>query len=152
VISISRVTATEIPDIEELVHQYREFYKQPRAENTKQFLTDRIKAEEAIVFVANYVEELNVRAVGFALCYPTYSTVSLSPIWLLNDLFVDARYRGHGIANSLMDRVETAARESGATRVFLRTAEDNVAAQALYEKRGWIQDVTFRRYDLVFSL
>ena len=146
------MTATEIPDIEELVHQYREFYNQPRAENTKQFLTDRIKTEDAIVFVANYVEELNVRAVGFALCYPTYSTVSLSPIWLLNDLFVDARYRGHGIANSLMDRVETAARESGATRVFLRTAEDNVAAQALYEKRGWIQDVTFRRYDLVFSL
>jgi ribosomal protein S18 acetylase RimI-like enzyme len=151
-ISISRVTATEIPDIEELVHQYRDFYKQPRNEKVKQFLSDRIENEDAIVFVANYVEELNIRAVGFALCYPTFSTVSLSSIWLLNDLYVDERYRGHGIADSLMQRVETEAKESGATRVFLRTAEDNEAAQALYEKRGWVRDVTFRRYDLVFPL
>ena len=151
-ISISRVTGTEIPDIEELVHQYREFYNQPRDEKTKQFLADRIKAEDACVYVANYVEELNIRAVGFALCYPTYSTVSLSPVWLLNDIFVDERYRRHGIAQSLMAHVETAAKESGATRIFLRTAEDNEVAQALYEKRGWIRDNTFRRYDLVFSL
>ena len=151
-ISISRVTATEIPDIEELVHQYRDFYKQPRNEKVKQFLSDRIKDEDAIVFVANYVEELNIRSVGFALCYPTFSTVSLSSIWLLNDLYVDQRYRGHGIANSLMQRVETEAKEFGATRVFLRTAEDNEAAQALYEKRGWVRDVTFCRYDLVLPL
>jgi ribosomal protein S18 acetylase RimI-like enzyme len=151
-ISISRVTAIEIPDIEELVHQYREFYKQPRNQKIEQFLCDRIEAGDAIVFAANYVEELNIRAVGFALCYPTFSTVSLSSIWLLNDLYVDERYRGHGIADSLMQRVEVEAKAAGATRVFLRTAEDNAAAQALYEKRGWVRDVTFRRYDLVFPL
>jgi hypothetical protein len=32
----------------------------------------------------------------------------------------------------------------------LRTANDNLPAQALYEGRNWVKDEVFRRYDLVF--
>jgi ribosomal protein S18 acetylase RimI-like enzyme len=84
------------------------------------------------------------------LLYPTFSTVSLSNIWLLNDLYVAESSRGLGIANELMDVAEAAAKSAGATRVFLRTANDNLPAQALYEGRNWIKDEVFRRYDLVF--
>lgn len=150
-ISISRATKVELPELTELVHQYRAFYKQERSEEVSEFLEQRITNDEAIIFLANYVEELNIRAVGFTLIYPTFSTVSLSTIWLLNDLFVDPNYRRHGIADLLMDTAETAAQDAGATRVFLRTAHDNLAAQALYEKRGWVQVETFRRYDLLFN-
>jgi GNAT superfamily N-acetyltransferase len=150
-ISISRATAVEIPDLVELVHQYRAFYKQDRNEDVATFLEQRIANDEAIVFIANYVEELNIRAVGFTLIYPTFSTVSLSEVWLLNDLFVDPHYRRHGIAELLMETAELAAKKVGATRVFLRTAHDNLIAQALYEKRGWVQDETFRRYDLLIN-
>jgi hypothetical protein len=49
-----------------------------------------------------------------------------------------------------MDVAESAAKSAGATRVFLRTANDNLPAQALYEGRNWVRDEVFRRYDLVF--
>jgi ribosomal protein S18 acetylase RimI-like enzyme len=49
-----------------------------------------------------------------------------------------------------METAESAAREAGATRVFLRTANDNTTAQSLYEGRGYLQDEVFRRYDLIF--
>jgi ribosomal protein S18 acetylase RimI-like enzyme len=143
---ITKVNATDIPELHVLVEKYRAFYKQPENEKTLGYLEQRIANEEAIAFIARD----NGEAVGFTLLYPTFSTVSLSNIWLLNDLYVDESARGKGIASELMDVAESAAKSSGATRVFLRTANDNLPAQALYEGRNWVRDEVFRRYDLVF--
>jgi ribosomal protein S18 acetylase RimI-like enzyme len=88
--------------------------------------------------------------VGFTQSYPTFSTVSLSRIWLLNDLFVAPEHRGKHIADQLIKVTEESAKESGATRIWLRTAHTNSPAQALYEGRGWMQDEIYRRYDLIF--
>jgi GNAT superfamily N-acetyltransferase len=143
---ITKVSATDIPELHVLVEKYRAFYKQPENEKTLGYLEQRIAREEAIAFIARD----NGKAVGFTLLYPTFSTVSLSNIWLLNDLYVDESARGKGVASELMDVAEAAAKSAGATRVFLRTANDNLPAQALYEGRNWVKDEVFRRYDLVF--
>ena len=143
---ISRVTHSDLAELHTLVEQYRAFYKQPENDKTLGYLEQRIKNDDAIAFIARVDGE----AVGFTLLYPTFSTVSLSNIWLLNDLYVAESARGHGIANKLMDVAEASAKSAGATRVFLRTANDNLPAQALYEGRNWVKDEVFRRYDLVF--
>lgn len=143
---ITKVSASDVPELHTLVEKYRAFYKQPENEKTLGYLEQRIANEEAIAFIARD----NGHAVGFTLLYPTFSTVSLSNIWLLNDLYVDESARGKGIASELMDVAEEAAKSAGATRVFLRTANDNLPAQALYEGRNWIRDEIFRRYDLIF--
>ena len=143
---ISRASISDLAELHPLVEKYREFYKQPENPKTVQFLTDRLENDEAFVFIAR----IDGNPVGFTMIYPTFSTVSLSAVWLLNDLYVAETSRGQGVANLLMDAAETAAREAGATRIFLRTAHDNTPAQALYESRGWKQDEVFRRYDLVF--
>ena len=143
---ISRASVSDLAELHPLVEKYREFYKQPENPKTVQFLTDRLENDEAVVFIAR----IDGNPVGFTMIYPTFSTVSLSAVWLLNDLYVAETSRGQGVANLLMDAAETAAREAGATRIFLRTAHDNTPAQALYESRGWKQDEVFRRYDLVF--
>jgi len=143
---ISRATISDLAELHVLVEKYRAFYKQPENEKTLSYLEQRLKNDQAVVFIARVDGE----AVGFTLLYPTFSTVSLSDIWLLNDLYVDESARGKGIANQLMDVAEVAAKEAGATRVFLRTANDNLPAQALYEGRNWVKDEVFRRYDLIF--
>ena len=144
---ISRASISDLAELHPLVEKYREFYRgQPENPKTVQFLTDRLENDEAVVFIAR----VDGNPVGFTMIYPTFSTVSLCAVWLLNDLYVAETSRGQGVANLLMDAAETAAREAGATRIFLRTAHDNTPAQALYESRGWKQDEVFRRYDLVF--
>lgn len=143
---ITKVSALDLPELHVLVEKYRAFYNQPENEKTLVYLEQRFANEEAIAFIARD----NGNAVGFTLLYPTFSTVSLSSIWLLNDLYVDESARGRGIASELMDVAESAAKTAGATRVFLRTANDNLPAQALYEGRNWVKDEVFRRYDLVF--
>jgi ribosomal protein S18 acetylase RimI-like enzyme len=143
---IAKVTTSDLVELHGLVEKYRAFYKQPENDKTLSFLEERIKNQEAVAFIAR----IEVQAVGFTLLYPTFSTVSLSNIWLLNDLYVAESARGNGVATELMDVAESAAKQAGATRVFLRTANDNLPAQALYEGRNWVKDEVFRRYDLVF--
>ena len=143
---ISKANASDLPELHALVEKYRAFYKQAESDKTLSYLEQRIANDEAIVFIAR----VNGAAVGFTLLYPTFSTVSLSNIWLLNDLYVDESARGNGIASELMDVEELAAKSAGATRVFLRTANDNLPAQSLYEGRNWVKDEVFRRYDLIF--
>jgi len=143
---ISRATVSDLAELNGLVEKYRAFYKQPENDKTRSYLEQRLNNDEAVVFIARVDGE----AVGFTLLYPTFSTVSLSSIWLLNDLYVDESARGKGIASQLMDVAEAAAKAAGATRVFLRTANDNLPAQSLYEGRNWVKDEVFRRYDLVF--
>jgi GNAT superfamily N-acetyltransferase len=143
---IRPVTSLDIDDLLPLVEAYRAFYKQPANPATRQYVVDRIESGEAIAFMA----KLEKRAIGFTLCYPTFSTVAVAPIWLLNDLYVDDTYRKQGIASALVAAAEQAARDAGAARIWLRTAQDNTKAQRLYEKRGWKHDEVFRRYDLIF--
>ncbi|MEX0591272.1 MAG: GNAT family N-acetyltransferase [Xanthobacteraceae bacterium] len=61
----------------------------------------------------------------------------------LQDLFVAPDVRGSGIGRALIEAVEKAAREVGASRVYWLTQESNAAARALYDKladrSGFIQ-------------
>ena len=145
-VEIRKAQLSDLPQLTGLVEQYRAFYNQEPNELTKDYLSSRLTNNEIVTFVAQVDGDL----VGFANCYPTFSTVSLSEIWLLNDLFVDPAHRGKHIDDELVQTAEQAARLSGATRIWLRTAHTNTPAQALYEGRGWVQDEVFRRYDLIF--
>lgn len=145
-VEIRKAQLSDLSQLTRLVEQYRAFYNQEPSERSEDYLASRLKNNEIVTFVAQVNDDL----VGFANCYPTFSTVSLSEIWLLNDLFVDPAHRGKHIADQLVQTAEQAARLAGATRIWLRTAHTNTPAQALYEGRGWVQDEVFRRYDLIF--
>lgn len=145
-VEIRRAVESDLGALTHLVEQYRDFYKQAPNQNTESFLAQRLKNNESIIFVAQVGDKL----VGFTQCYPSFSTVSVSTVWLLNDLYVEANYRGQKIANQLMQAAEDAAKAAGASRIWLRTAHTNTSAQALYESRGWKLDEVFRRYDLIF--
>ena len=143
---VRKPSLEDLGQLVELVHGYRAFYKQDSTDGVEEFVQTRLTTGDSVFFVA----EVDGGLVGFTQCYPGLSTVSLSTVWLLNDLFVLPDFRKHGIADALMDEAEHAAREAGATRIWLRTAHTNQQAQALYEKRGWVYDETFKRYDLIF--
>lgn len=145
-IHIRRASLSDVEQLTGLVEQYRGFYNHEANSNTQQFLHNRLSMNESIVFVAEEGDQL----VGFAQCYPTFSTVALAEIWLLNDVFVHPDFRRRHVAEQLMVETEAAAKKAGAARIWLRTAHLNAPAQALYEGRGWVHDDVFKRYDLVF--
>jgi ribosomal protein S18 acetylase RimI-like enzyme len=133
-----------------LFDAYRRFYGQetdlPAA---RQFLEARLRGQESAVFLA--VAEASPGAgLGFVQLYPCFSSVSMRPIWILNDLFVAPKARRKGIGRSLLAAAFEMARSSGAARIRLSTAKDNGEAKALYAAAGY-RRIDFDQYELAVS-
>ena len=124
---------------------YRRFYRQPSdPEGVRRFLAERLGAGESRVFVA---EAEDGRALGFVQLFPSFSSVSMKRLWILNDLFVAPGARRAGVARALMERARQLAVETGAKGLILETESHNAAAKTLYEDLGWELDGT-HHYEL----
>ncbi len=146
--TVVRADLGHLEQVIPLFDAYRVFYEQQSdLIASRRFLEQRIERDESVVFVANYDSE----AVGFTQLYPVFSSTALSRLWLLNDLFVAPPARRLGVARALMSRAKTWASETKALGLFLRTAVDNLPAQALYESMGYIRDTKFYRYDRILD-
>lgn len=142
-----KIRKAEIGDLEQLsglFDDYRVFYgKVSDREGAKTFLFDRLSNEESVVFVAEVAGE---RLSGFVQLYPLFSSTRLSRLWLLNDLFVDLRYRQKGVATQLIEASKQLCRQTGAAGLLLETAKDNVPANVLYPLTGFNLDVDHNYY------
>lgn len=133
----------DLDDVLDLFEEYREFQGQrPDRAAAGAFLKARFEHGDSIVFIAHR----SAAPAGFAQLYPSHSSVALARVFILNDLFVRASGRRHGVASQLLAAVEKHAWSLGAARVTLNVARDNVDAQALYEAKGWRRDQQFHTY------
>ncbi len=76
------------------------------------------------------------RAVGFATIFWSWSTLRAARTGVMNDLFVDPKARGGGIAEALIAECVERCRAHGARSLGWQTAKDNRRAQAVYERVG----------------
>lgn len=145
---LRRATLEDVEQLAPLLDAYRQFYKQPAdLELARRFLQTRLIQDESVVFL---YEDNTGQGLGFAQLYPSFSTVSAAPIWILNDLYVAEDARGHGIGRELIIEAARFAKESGAAAMKLTTQVDNLAAQQLYESQGWQRSEGFYYYGLTF--
>jgi len=136
VLDIKKVVKDDVSMVAILFDAYRVFYKQSsNLQAAFDFLEQRVDKNESTIFVATIQGE----AVGFVQLYPVFSSVSLQPAWLLNDLYVAEHARRQGVAEALLQQAKQFAIETKAAFVLLQTSEDNYKAQSVYEKNGWIK-------------
>jgi ribosomal protein S18 acetylase RimI-like enzyme len=145
---IRKATLQDLDQVTNLFDQYVVFYKNPsNFEKHKAYLKERLENNEAIVFLA-FDDDNNEKAIGFALIYVTFSSLALNKIVILNDLFVDSGVRKNGIGEQLIKETIKFAKELGSNTIRLRTAKNNVVAQGLYHKMGFIREEMLYSYDL----
>ncbi len=143
----SRATLDDLDALASLFDGYRVFYEQASDPAlARAFIEERLRRDESVIFIARDGE--NREALGFTQLYPLFSSVAARRIWVLNDLFVAATARKRGVARALMECARDFATEAGALRLILETAEDNHAAQALYESLGYVRESGERHYSL----
>jgi len=124
-----------------LFDQYRQFYGQPsNPAGARTFLADRMRAKDSVIFLA--LDESG-KGLGFVQLYPSFSSVGMKRMWILNDLFVDSLARRQGIAEGLVRQCVRLAQETKSQGLMLETAADNTPAQKLYEKLGWRREKEF---------
>ena len=72
-ITIRRADYMDVDALVPLFDGYRQFYKWPSDETlARSFLSERLRAEEAIVFIA----DVDHQPVGFTLLYPSFSSTA----------------------------------------------------------------------------
>jgi ribosomal protein S18 acetylase RimI-like enzyme len=99
------------------------------------FLGTQLKDPSIIILVA----ERDGKVVGY-----TYAGVEgndymalRGPAGVVYDIVVDPAYRKQGVGRMLLDATLEALKARGAPRVVLSTAEQNVAAQHLFDRAGF---------------
>lgn len=152
-IKIIQAGLTELDLVAPLFDLYRVFYKQPSdLEAARKYIKERMENQESVIFLA--VEEDNTgegpKPLGFVQLYPTFSSVSMKRLWILNDLYVVQEARKRGIGRALMEKAREYVFAPDVQGLMLRTAIDNYPAQSLYESLGYERDTQFYRYDLKF--
>ncbi len=151
-IEIKRINSLESNLVIELFDKYRIFYKQlSNIELAKNFIQARLDNNESVIFVAIVKDKSRVIPIGFTQLYPKFSSGRAIKIWILNDLYVESKYRKKSVGESLIKTALRYAKEDGASHVELSTAIDNHTAQSLYESIGFIiqnPDTDFLNYKI----
>jgi GNAT superfamily N-acetyltransferase len=80
------------------------------------------------------VAEVDGLVVGFANCVVHENTWETQPVCYLEDLFVTAPARGHGVGAALLDWLRNAMRAEGWARLYWTTKADNLQARKLYDR------------------
>ena len=144
-VQVRVATSADLDLIVPLFDAYRRFYRQPSdLPNARSFLQERLDRLESTILVALDQSE----AIGFTQLYPSFSSVSMARIFILNDLFVSPEARTKGVGSALLAAAAEFGKQAGAVRLVLGTETTNTVAQSVYERMGWVRDTSFYTYEL----
>jgi GNAT superfamily N-acetyltransferase len=140
---IQKATSKNLNTLGPLFNAYRIFYGQASdLDAAEQFLTERFSKKDSVIFIA---EDDFGKGLGFTQLYPSFSSVSMQRVYILNDLFVSEATRGQGVGEALLKHAKQFAISEGAKGLTLETDINN-SAQKLYERLGWTKDIDVFHY------
>ena len=145
-VTIIQADLEHLDQVTPLFDAYRRFYRKPADEARAQaFLRERLSNRDSLILFA--LDGAST-ALGFTQLYPSFSSVRMRPLWILNDLFVVPEARGQGVGRRLMEAARERAQAAGMVALALATEKNNTTAKALYESLGYQQDTAFDYYEL----
>lgn len=146
---IRTATLAELDLLAPLFADYLAFYEVAKpAGEVRDFVATRLQRGDSQLFLA--LDEQG-RGLGFVQLYPFFASLALRPAWLLSDLYVSPLARRQGLGEALMNAARQHALATGACGLQLETARGNLAAQALYERLGYVRDEVFYTYWLALD-
>ena len=153
---VRRASTADVDRIAPLFDAYRVFYGQRSdVEAARAFLADRFERNESVVLVGvvsgSGSRSQQEEVAGFAQLYPSFSSVSMGPIVILNDLFVTPEWRSRGVGRLLIEETARHAAREGAIRVEIATQHTNTSARRLYETLGFVADTEFVHLSLTVA-
>ncbi|WP_455922247.1 GNAT family N-acetyltransferase [Pseudomonas putida] len=145
---IVQATLEHLDLIAPLFVKYREFYGElPYPDSSRAFLEKRLRRKESTIYLA-LPDDDDKKLLGFCQLYPSFSSLSLKRVWILNDIYVAEDARRQLVADHLIRTAKKMAKETQAVRLRVSTSADNEVAQKTYESIGFHQDTEFLNYVL----
>jgi GNAT superfamily N-acetyltransferase len=134
-IRIERAVESQVPLILNFIRQLAEYEK----------LLHKVEADEARIRESLFgprpcadvvIAYLGEQPAGLAIFFQTYSTFWGRPGIYLEDLFVEPRFRGHGIGKALLVHLAKLTRERGGARLEWSVLDWNEPAIQFYKGLG----------------
>ena len=145
-VTVRALRVTDRDRWRELYAGYCDFYSKPlsdeRAEIVFGWLLDGDHELECIV------AELDGRVVGLAHFREFARPIAGGRAMFLDDLFIAPEARGTGAATTLIEALREIGKKRGLVMIRWLTADDNVAAQRVYDKLA--RKTNMLTYDLEF--
>ena len=148
---IIKATLEHLDLLAPLFVEYREFYGElPYPDSSRDFLEKRLTRDESVIYLAMPIDD-DRKVLGFCQLYPSYSSLSLKRVWILNDIYVAEDARRQLVADHLMRAAKKMAKDTQAVRMRVSTSANNEVAQKVYESIGFREDTQFKNYVLPIS-
>lgn len=74
---------------------------------------------------------------GLVNCFEGFSTFACQSLINIHDVVVLEEFRGHGLSQGMLQKVEAIARERGCCKITLEVLSNNTIAQKAYAKFGF---------------
>src|SRR5471032_195487 len=74
---------------------------------------------------------------GLVNCFEGFSTFACRPLVNVHDVVVMDKFRGLGLSQKMLQKVEEIARQRGCCKITLEVLEGNAVAQSAYRKFGF---------------
>lgn len=81
-----------------------------------------------------YVDE---KPAGLITSFENFSTFKCKPLINIHDIMVDAKFRGLGISQKMLSKIEEIAKQRGCCKITLEVLDGNKVAKNAYEKFGF---------------
>ncbi len=133
------MTAEDLAGVVKLMTDFAEYEKLAEyCTVTEERLQKAIFGDKAIVrgLVAAEGEDL----AGYALFYPCFSSFRGERGVYLEDIYIDAKYRGGGSGKLMLERIAAIAAEDGAERIDFQVLDWNAPAIDFYRKLGAVSN------------
>ncbi|MGE8154929.1 GNAT family N-acetyltransferase, partial [Pseudomonas vancouverensis] len=135
---IIQATLEHLDLLTPLFVKYREFYGSlPYPDSSRAFLEKRLRRKESVIYLAFSDDD---KLMGFCQLYPSFSSLSLKRVWILNDIYVAEDARRQLVADNLIRTAKKMAKETNAVRMRVSTSSHNKVAQKTYESIGFKED------------
>lgn len=107
---------------------------EPLAEHTVKNLASELSKIPHAFSILIYIDHAPA---ALANCFQAFSTFTCKPLVNIHDLCVLKKYRGMGLSQKLLEKVESIANNLGCCKITLEVLSNNNVAKSAYEKFGF---------------
>ncbi|SMO86972.1 GNAT family N-acetyltransferase [Gracilimonas mengyeensis] len=107
-------------------------------EPLSQHVRDHLVSELAkLPHAFSIIAYVNDQPAGLANCFEGFSTFACLPLINIHDLCVIPQFRGLGLSQMLLQKVEEIANSKGCCKITLEVLSNNTVAKSAYQKFGF---------------
>ncbi len=100
----------------------------------KENLVNELAKQHGAITVLAYIDN---KPAGLINCFQGFSTFKCKPLLNIHDVVVLNQYRGQGICQKMLNKIEELATEKGYCKLTLEVLEGNEAAKKAYINYGF---------------